>query len=195
MSNGTKVIKRNGSIEGLDLNKLHLMVEEGQRLAQRYSVLVAKGVERPNRRDQQIPQQAEKRYHQQATHHFAEPGPRTPNVNKARHNGNVQKMKEVRKLHPRGQWRADDRLEGHAGLKTKQPLVPGNQLGIAVGGDQEVSGVAIKRVVHKQDDQEREPIPHDFPVGARESAQVPPGFQARSPTAPKIVHQFLGQQE
>ena len=28
MSNGTKVIKRNGSIEGLDLNKLHLMVEE-----------------------------------------------------------------------------------------------------------------------------------------------------------------------
>ena len=28
MSNGTKVIKRNGNIEGLDLNKLHLMVEE-----------------------------------------------------------------------------------------------------------------------------------------------------------------------
>jgi ribonucleoside-diphosphate reductase alpha chain len=28
MSNGTKVIKRNGSIESLDLNKLHLMVEE-----------------------------------------------------------------------------------------------------------------------------------------------------------------------
>ena len=28
MSNGTKVIKRNGSIEGLDLNKLHLMVDE-----------------------------------------------------------------------------------------------------------------------------------------------------------------------
>ena len=28
MSNGTKVIKRNGSIEPLDLNKLHLMVEE-----------------------------------------------------------------------------------------------------------------------------------------------------------------------
>jgi ribonucleoside-diphosphate reductase alpha chain len=28
MSNGTKVIKRDGSIEGLDLNKLHLMVEE-----------------------------------------------------------------------------------------------------------------------------------------------------------------------
>jgi ribonucleoside-diphosphate reductase alpha chain len=28
MSNGTKVIKRNGSVESLDLNKLHLMVEE-----------------------------------------------------------------------------------------------------------------------------------------------------------------------
>jgi ribonucleoside-diphosphate reductase alpha chain len=28
MSNGTKVVKRNGSIEALDLNKLHLMVEE-----------------------------------------------------------------------------------------------------------------------------------------------------------------------
>jgi ribonucleoside-diphosphate reductase alpha chain len=28
MSNGTKVVKRNGSIESLDLNKLHLMVEE-----------------------------------------------------------------------------------------------------------------------------------------------------------------------
>ena len=28
MSNGTKVVKRNGSIEPLDLNKLHLMVEE-----------------------------------------------------------------------------------------------------------------------------------------------------------------------
>jgi len=28
MSNGTKVIKRNGSLESLDLNKLHLMVEE-----------------------------------------------------------------------------------------------------------------------------------------------------------------------
>ncbi|MFZ9876153.1 MAG: ATP cone domain-containing protein, partial [Candidatus Nanopelagicales bacterium] len=28
MSNGTKVIKRNGRIESLDLNKLHLMVEE-----------------------------------------------------------------------------------------------------------------------------------------------------------------------
>jgi len=31
MSNGTKVIKRNGSIESLDLNKLHLMVEESCR--------------------------------------------------------------------------------------------------------------------------------------------------------------------
>nr|MDW7641947.1 ATP cone domain-containing protein [Nitrosarchaeum sp.] len=28
MSNGTNVIKRDGSIESLDLNKLHLMVEE-----------------------------------------------------------------------------------------------------------------------------------------------------------------------
>ena len=28
MSNGTSVVKRNGSVEGLDLNKLHLMVEE-----------------------------------------------------------------------------------------------------------------------------------------------------------------------
>ena len=28
MSNGTKVVKRNGSLESLDLNKLHLMVEE-----------------------------------------------------------------------------------------------------------------------------------------------------------------------
>ena len=28
MSNGTNVVKRNGSVEGLDLNKLHLMVEE-----------------------------------------------------------------------------------------------------------------------------------------------------------------------
>jgi len=28
MSNGTRVVKRNGSVEGLDLNKLHLMVEE-----------------------------------------------------------------------------------------------------------------------------------------------------------------------
>ena len=28
MSNGTKVIKRNGSVESLDLNKLHIMVEE-----------------------------------------------------------------------------------------------------------------------------------------------------------------------
>ena len=28
MSNGTKVVKRNGSIESLDLNKLHIMVEE-----------------------------------------------------------------------------------------------------------------------------------------------------------------------
>ena len=28
MSNGTKVIKRSGSVESLDLNKLHLMVEE-----------------------------------------------------------------------------------------------------------------------------------------------------------------------
>ncbi len=28
MSNGTKVIKRNGSVEGLELNKLHIMVEE-----------------------------------------------------------------------------------------------------------------------------------------------------------------------
>jgi ribonucleoside-diphosphate reductase alpha chain len=28
MSNGTKVLKRNGSVESLDLNKLHLMVEE-----------------------------------------------------------------------------------------------------------------------------------------------------------------------
>ncbi len=28
MSNGTKVVKRNGSVESLDLNKLHLMVEE-----------------------------------------------------------------------------------------------------------------------------------------------------------------------
>ena len=31
MSNGTKVIKRNGSKEPLDLNKLHLMVEEACR--------------------------------------------------------------------------------------------------------------------------------------------------------------------
>ena len=31
MSNGTKVVKRNGSIENLDLNKLHLMVEESCR--------------------------------------------------------------------------------------------------------------------------------------------------------------------
>jgi len=31
MSNGTKVVKRNGSVEGLDLNKLHLMVEEACR--------------------------------------------------------------------------------------------------------------------------------------------------------------------
>jgi ribonucleoside-diphosphate reductase alpha chain len=31
MSNGTNVIKRNGSVEGLDLNKLHLMVEEACR--------------------------------------------------------------------------------------------------------------------------------------------------------------------
>jgi ribonucleoside-diphosphate reductase alpha chain len=31
MSNGTNVVKRNGSIEGLDLNKLHLMVEEACR--------------------------------------------------------------------------------------------------------------------------------------------------------------------
>jgi len=31
MSNGTKVVKRNGSIESLDLNKLHLMVEESCR--------------------------------------------------------------------------------------------------------------------------------------------------------------------
>ena len=31
MSNGTKVIKRDGSVEGLDLNKLHLMVEESCR--------------------------------------------------------------------------------------------------------------------------------------------------------------------
>ena len=31
MSNGTSVIKRNGSVEGLDLNKLHLMVEEACR--------------------------------------------------------------------------------------------------------------------------------------------------------------------
>ena len=28
MSNGTKVIKRNGQVESLDLNKLHLMVDE-----------------------------------------------------------------------------------------------------------------------------------------------------------------------
>ena len=28
MSNGTKVVKRNGSTESLDLNKLHIMVEE-----------------------------------------------------------------------------------------------------------------------------------------------------------------------
>ena len=28
MSNGTKVIKRNGNTESLDLNKLHVMVEE-----------------------------------------------------------------------------------------------------------------------------------------------------------------------
>jgi ribonucleoside-diphosphate reductase alpha chain len=31
MSNGTNVVKRNGSVEGLDLNKLHLMVEEACR--------------------------------------------------------------------------------------------------------------------------------------------------------------------
>ena len=31
MSNGTSVVKRNGSVEGLDLNKLHLMVEEACR--------------------------------------------------------------------------------------------------------------------------------------------------------------------
>ena len=31
MSNGTRVIKRNGSVESLDLNKLHLMVEEACR--------------------------------------------------------------------------------------------------------------------------------------------------------------------
>jgi ribonucleoside-diphosphate reductase alpha chain len=31
MSNGTRVIKRNGSVENLDLNKLHLMVEEACR--------------------------------------------------------------------------------------------------------------------------------------------------------------------
>jgi ribonucleoside-diphosphate reductase alpha chain len=31
MSNGTRVVKRNGSVEGLDLNKLHLMVEEACR--------------------------------------------------------------------------------------------------------------------------------------------------------------------
>ena len=28
MSNGTKVIKRNGRVESLDLNKIHLMVDE-----------------------------------------------------------------------------------------------------------------------------------------------------------------------
>ena len=28
MSNGTKVVKRNGKTEPLDLNKLHVMVEE-----------------------------------------------------------------------------------------------------------------------------------------------------------------------
>ena len=28
MSNGTKVVKRNGNTEPLDLNKLHVMVEE-----------------------------------------------------------------------------------------------------------------------------------------------------------------------
>ena len=28
MSNGTKVVKRNGSIEPLDLDKMHLMVAE-----------------------------------------------------------------------------------------------------------------------------------------------------------------------
>ena len=31
MSNGTNVVKRNGSVESLDLNKLHLMVEESCR--------------------------------------------------------------------------------------------------------------------------------------------------------------------
>jgi len=31
MSNGTKVIKRNGDVQSLDLNKLHLMVEEACR--------------------------------------------------------------------------------------------------------------------------------------------------------------------
>lgn len=31
MSNGTKVIKRNGTIESLDLEKMHLMVEEACR--------------------------------------------------------------------------------------------------------------------------------------------------------------------
>ena len=28
MSNGTKVVKRNGAVEPLDLDKMHLMVEE-----------------------------------------------------------------------------------------------------------------------------------------------------------------------
>lgn len=28
MSNGTKVVKRNGSVESLDLDKMHIMVEE-----------------------------------------------------------------------------------------------------------------------------------------------------------------------
>jgi ribonucleoside-diphosphate reductase alpha chain len=31
MSNGTKVVKRNGTIEPLDLDKMHLMVEEACR--------------------------------------------------------------------------------------------------------------------------------------------------------------------
>ena len=28
MSNGTKVVKRNGSVESLDLDKMHIMVDE-----------------------------------------------------------------------------------------------------------------------------------------------------------------------
>ena len=196
------------------IHELDLPVEHAERLRERHGVLVAKRVHRPDGGNHEVTQQPEKRDDEHAAHHLAESSPRPPNIKKAGDERDVEDVVGVGKFHPPGQRRADEALDRNTRLKMKQPLVERDQRRVAVRGDQKMSGVAPKGIVHEQNHQEWEPVPDDLPIRAHKIPEVGalsvrrrsrPGCDrarfrrcvpGRLPSSShKVVHQLLRQQQ
>src|SRR3989454_964293 len=74
-------------------------------------------------------------------------------------------------------------------------LIAWDQKLVAVHRDQEMGRVAPERVVHHQDDQKREPVPHYFPVRSHEAPQAPLQSGSVFPSGHEIVDELFEEQK